>query len=268
MYTLLSLAKTSLNFLYMVKFKHQSIINMEDTKNDLQPKKWYRNKRDLLIILTVVLLAGGGWWFFSVVSGTVGALVNQQMTTTVAQNQTAPIVISQILQADDPSLGNDQAPLKVVEFADFNCSVCQREYTVIRELAAKYPDKVQVFWKNYPAVSESSVELAIAGECAAEQRKFWPMHDRLFQLQGVVNSDNLATIAQQIGLDLEKFNQCLLAEESLTKVQLDYQSAQKIEVEGTPTFIVNGYKIQGYVPAEIWEQLVDKASNERVETSN
>lgn len=223
-------------------------------------KKWYHRRWGKVLLFFIIIAIVVTIYFIYVFLTTFVEVYKTTNITKLPADKLPPYKVAELLEPDDPMLGNVTAPLVIIEFGDFNCPVCQRSYQNIRELASKYPDKVKIYWKNYPVVSLESVNLAIAAECAAEQNKFWPLHDKLFQMQGLVNEKNLPEIAKQVGLDVAKFNSCLQQANIKMRVQFDYDAAQKVEAAGTPTFIINGYKIEGYVPMEIWEKLISSIS--------
>jgi protein-disulfide isomerase len=220
-------------------------------------KKWYRGGWGIVFFVLIILIAVFAAWFiyqyFNVLWGLLFRLPDSKVS-----EQSAPYELSLILDSNDAYLGNVDAPLKIVEFGDFRCPVCQRNYSIIRELAFKYPQTVQVYWKNFPITSVESIDFALAAECANSQGKFWPFHDRLFQDQASLTVDDLPLVAMQVGLNQENFNECLSGKVFMMNVQEDFDAAQRISATGTPTFLINGYKIEGYMPMAVWEELVGK----------
>ncbi|MFH1662120.1 MAG: thioredoxin domain-containing protein, partial [Candidatus Falkowbacteria bacterium] len=106
-----------------------------------------------------------------------------------------------IISESDPSLGNTDAPIVIVEFSDFECEFCHTQEKNLKKLIEKYPDKIRLIWKDYP--DDNSFASAVAGRCANEQNKFWEYHDLLF------NSKNYLELAEKLNLDLTKFSKCL-----------------------------------------------------------
>ncbi|MFA6594107.1 MAG: thioredoxin domain-containing protein [Candidatus Buchananbacteria bacterium] len=160
-------------------------------------------------------------------------------------------------KTDRPYLGNINAKLVIVEFADFQCSVCQEEFSVIRTIANKYEQDILFIFRNYPVKGDDSMILAQAGYCAQEQGKFWPLHDRLFLQQGNFNNEEeFNAIIKASGLNLAKFNNCLTSLKYQSKVIEDIADALDLGARGTPTFYVNGKKLEGAVPLAKWEELI------------
>ncbi len=170
----------------------------------------------------------------------------------------APYSMDYIVNSMSPWKGNEAAEIQIVEFGDFNCSRCLQAFNIMRELEGKYHDKIKFYWRNYPVVSGSSIEMAKGGVCAHQQGKFWLYHDRMFQLQGQINEENLAETVQTFGLDKKKFEDCLVNDLTLAQIKKDYFAAKEGEVSGTPTFFINGYKLQGVVPLTNWIDVVEK----------
>ncbi len=163
------------------------------------------------------------------------------------------------LRQGAPETGNPQAGLTLVEFADFTCSFSQQAFPVIRELIAKYPDKIRLVFRFFSLGGEEQQggeEAALAALCAQEQGKFWAYHDKLFLNQKNFTDDDLKNFGRQVGLDEIKFEDCLRTKKYQAAVQADYQDGLSAGVQGTPTFFVNGQKVEGAVPLEEWEKIV------------
>ena len=132
----------------------------------------------------------------------------------------------------------------------------------MRELATKYPEDIKIVWKNLPILDLLSVDLAQGGECANFQGKFWSYHDRVFSNQEEMMAiDNIYEVAAQIGLDEDVFRRCMDNDGVFLKISDDLAKADLIEAKGTPTFIINGYKISGSVPLEVWDDIIGQLIN-------
>ncbi|MFZ5364794.1 MAG: DsbA family protein [Patescibacteria group bacterium] len=166
--------------------------------------------------------------------------------------------MEQIVTAADPYLGDQSAPVKIVEFADFNCPYCRAAYPVVREVLSEYQASEVFFqFRDFPVVAASSVWLAMAGSCAHEQNKFWPFHDKLFLRQGQVTESNIGQLAQTAGLNVDSFQRCLDGEKYRNEVADDYLSAENNAVDGTPTFFINGLMFQGVPEKENLIKIID-----------
>lgn len=154
-------------------------------------------------------------------------------------------------------LGAADAKIVIVEFGDFACPVCKNSYPKIREIGIKYKNNVKIIFRDYP-LKENSPDLTMAGRCAGEQGLFWPMHDKLFQNQRVYQKNNLTELANQIGADTKRFSDCLESEKYLTQIRKDFSDGELLKITGTPTWFVNGYKIEGDAPMKVWEEIINK----------
>lgn len=159
---------------------------------------------------------------------------------------------------DDPSFGPKDSPLQIIEFADFGCTHSKEFSFSIRELMAKYPDKFNYIFRDFPlnGVDDNSFQAAQAADCAQEQGKFWAMHDKLFQNQDKLSNLDLKLYALQSGLDMTKFNSCLDNQKYKEEVEIDLADGQAAGVTGTPTFFINGVKVEGAIPKEALEKII------------
>lgn len=83
------------------------------------------------------------------------------------------------------------------------------------------------------------------------------MHDKLFAEQGKIDSNNLLALTSQIGTDVDKFSDCFTKEKYLADIQTDYALGEKLEIRGTPTLFINGYKLTGDAPQEALIKIIE-----------
>jgi len=163
------------------------------------------------------------------------------------------------VKADGPARGNGSAPVTIVEFSDFECPFCGRASATVSKLRDKYGDKVRIVFRDYPLPSHRSAPRAAeAAHCADDQGKFWEMHDKLFSKTGPVAESDIRKYAEDIGLDLPRFAQCLDSgkhTETWKAAQLDGVMAG---VGSTPTFFVNGRMLIGAAPIEAFASVIDE----------
>jgi protein-disulfide isomerase len=164
--------------------------------------------------------------------------------------------------------GQDNAPITIVEFSDFECGYCKRfNDTTLQQVVDQYvkTGKVKFSYRHYPFLAASSLPKAIVSECAAEQGKFWEMHNVLFGGQigsgseQEINAQAIA-IAKQWNLDEAKFNNCLSDATVRDRVMKDAEVAQQSGVRGTPTFFVNGAPLVGAQPFAAFQNAITQAS--------
>jgi len=157
-------------------------------------------------------------------------------------------------------IGSAKPKVTIVEFADFACSYCKNSFSKIREISVKHKDDVKIIFRDYP-MHEESLALAMAARCAGEQGLFWLMHDKLFQNQGAAK-DQLIELAKQIGADTVKFSQCLDSDKYAAQIQKDYDAGEELGVTGTPTWFINGYRVKGDIPYEVFAGVVEELIRE------
>ena len=160
----------------------------------------------------------------------------------------------------DPSLGNPKAPITIVEFSDFQCPFCLRAAPTLKQLHASYGDKVRLVWKDFPLtqIHPQAFKAGEAGHCAAEQGKFWEYHDQLFSNQQALQPDDLKKYAVAVGLDADKFNACLDTSKQAELVRGGVAQGTMLGINSTPTVFVNGRRVSGAVPYEVFAAVVDE----------
>jgi protein-disulfide isomerase len=138
------------------------------------------------------------------------------------------------------------APVTVVEYGDFQCPFCGQAEPVLRELLGDFAD-VRYAWRHLPLtdVHPRAQLAAEASEAAAEQGRFWDMHDLLLDHQDALGADDLIRYADQLGLDVERFADSLREHARAAHVADDVDSADLSGVNGTPTFFINGRRHYG-----------------------
>jgi protein-disulfide isomerase len=159
-----------------------------------------------------------------------------------------------------PSLGPDNAPVTIVEFSDFQCPYCRQTQGALKQLMAAYEGKVKLVFRDFPLrnIHPQAQKAAEAAQCAAEQQKFWPYHDKLFAASSL-QMDELKKFAQELGLNLEQFTACLDSSKYAGGIDADMRAGQNVGVNATPTFFVNGYLLSGAASYERFKELVDAA---------
>lgn len=160
-------------------------------------------------------------------------------------------------EGDHYWLGSDKAKITIVEFGDFACPVCEKAFPTTGALRLNYKNDIKFIWRDYPVVAEYSALLALGGRCAGEQGLFWPMHDKLFQNQSVSTTGQLSAIANQVGADTVRFNDCLTKQKYLPQIQKDLSDGQTFGITGTPTYFINGYKIAGDIPLDTFIKIIE-----------
>jgi protein-disulfide isomerase len=145
-----------------------------------------------------------------------------------------------------PVLGRKDAPIEIVEFADFECPFCgvaAPKVHALIEKDPKYANKVRLVFYNMPLKAHAHADAAARAAWAAHlQGKFWAMHDQLFAHQDKLEDADLESYAKAVGCDLGKWKTAFAAAPTEKRMNDDYALGEKIGVEGTPSFFVNRRK--------------------------
>ncbi|MDP3939334.1 MAG: thioredoxin domain-containing protein [Deltaproteobacteria bacterium] len=157
-----------------------------------------------------------------------------------------------------PSKGPTNAPITIAEFSDFQCPFCSRVGPTLKKVEEIYGDKVRIAWKHNPLDFHADAPLAhMAALAAHKQDKFWEYHDKLFANQKALKQENLQTYAQELGLDMERFQADLLDLENKKVIDADKAEAQSFQATGTPSFFINGRLVVGAKPFEEFAKVIN-----------
>jgi protein-disulfide isomerase len=200
----------------------------------------------------------------------LGAVI-ETVLAGVPKNQRLPegIVSSGPAQQIDlehaPAKGPATAPVSLVEFSDFECPFCALAAPIVQQLVAAYPAKIRFVFKHYPLPMHKESPLAHEASLAAgAQGKFWEMHDSLFASQDKLSYDDLIAKAMQLGMDVARFTKDLDSHRFRSRVEADRQEGNRLGVDGTPFFFINGHAISGAVDLPIFKRLIDAALKDSV----
>jgi protein-disulfide isomerase len=170
-------------------------------------------------------------------------------------------------KGSDKVIGQENAPITMIEYSDFQCPLCKKFFDdTYLPVIKNYIDKGQIKYvmKHFPLnIHPQAPGAALASECALEQGKFWEMHDQLFQTQenwsgNPAYLDNFKKLAVNLGLNSEQFNQCLDGKTYQSNVDKDYQEGLTKAVRGTPTFYINDQLIVGAQDTKVFTDTIDQ----------
>jgi len=147
----------------------------------------------------------------------------------------------------DHILGNANAPLELVQYGDYQCPFCGAAYPIIKNIQYKLGDDLKFVFRNFPLaeIHPNAFNAAVAAEAAALQKKFWKMHDIIYENQEALAWDDLFAYAKAINIDVEQFKKDISKQEVIDKVENDFESGVRSGVNGTPSFYINGKKYNG-----------------------
>jgi protein-disulfide isomerase len=211
------------------------------------------------IALGILALAGLGTLAFVATRG------SQRQVVTLDPN--LPPV-----QSEGYVIGSPSAPIEVLEFADFECPACAQFATLhepdVRSRLVS-SGQIRLRFLDYPLVEighRNSPTASLAAACANEQGKFWEMHDAIFATQdrwatpatgnprGVIDP-----LAQQVGLDIGRYTECMNSQKYVAHIQAHRQAAQRYRIQSTPSFVIGGRVIAGSMPYDEFKRRVDEA---------
>ena len=159
---------------------------------------------------------------------------------------------------DDPFLGPEDAKIVIMEFSDFQCPFCGESFPTIRQITSQYPE-IKYIYRDWPVedVHPEARKASEAANCAHDQGKFWAYHDRLFQNQHSLTNSNLITYARQTGIEMQEFTECFNEGKFANEVEQDRLIGISLGVRGTPTWFINGEKVEGVIPQDGWDKLLE-----------
>ncbi len=174
-----------------------------------------------------------------------------------------PAAATERAKATGNTLGDASAPVTLEVYADLQCPACRQfDLGTLREIEDKYvkTGKVKIVFNHYAFIGDESVRAAEATECANDQGKFWEMVDILYNNQGGENvgafSDaKLEGFAQQVGLNMDQYKQCMTDRPHLNKIQTSTQNGTSRGVNSTPTLFINGQMVRGAIALAKFESV-------------
>jgi protein-disulfide isomerase len=169
--------------------------------------------------------------------------------------------------AQTPIKGNKAAKVTITIFSEFQCPFCKRVEPTLAELEKEYGDKIRFAWRNMPLAFHADAPLAsqAAQEAFAQKGNagFWKFHDKLFEVQGTaedaIKRPGLEKIAQEQGLNMDKFKAALDGGTHKAKVEADAKIGNDVGINGTPAFVINGYYLSGAQPAAAFKKIINRA---------
>jgi protein-disulfide isomerase len=158
----------------------------------------------------------------------------------------------------DHLLGPAEATITLLEYGDYECPTCEIAYPIVKQVLKEMGSAVRFAFRNFPvsSVHPHAAVAAQAAEAAAAQKKFWPMHDILYEHQKDLADHDITHFALLIGLEMYRFDSDISSERFVKRVTEDYESGQSSGVKKTPTFFVNGRKYVGKLDVQEMIQML------------
>ena len=188
--------------------------------------------------------------------------------SSLASSAPGAVVVDVKPDSSAPSLGNENAPVTIIEFADFQCPFCEKFFTNSEsDIISKYVNtgKVRFIFEDFPFLGQESEDAAEAAKCAQAQGQFWPYHNYLYSHQdpngenkGGFSISNLESFAKTIsGINTTKFNSCLVGHQELNAAQSEMATGYNDGVNSTPTIFINGKEVVGLYNTSVYESMID-----------
>jgi len=164
--------------------------------------------------------------------------------------------------AGAPARGGQSPLVTIVEFSDFQCPFCKRVAPTMKELLARYGDKLRVVWRDEPLPFHPhalpAAELAREARTEKGDAGFWAAHDALFDAQPSLADEELVALGRGLGLDSARVKSALADKRYATAIQADLDLAEDAHAEGTPHFFINGRRLVGAQPVEAFAAVIDE----------
>lgn len=172
--------------------------------------------------------------------------------------------INKIVSGGAATRGEEDAPVTIVEFSEYQCPYCGRYVAeAYPQILEEYGDQIYYIFHDYPlSFHQYAQKMAEVARCAGDQDQYWEMHDLIFENQEVWSSKqnvetDINSYVSQLGLDKEEFDDCLVSGKYTQTVKNDFELGTEVGVQGTPTFFINGQKIVGAQPFENFKTIID-----------
>jgi len=171
-----------------------------------------------------------------------------------------PVVRVNVTAANGPFKGPADAPVTLVEFSDFHCPFCRQSQATLKQLRDRYPDKLKLVYRDLPLdqLHPQARAAAEAARCAKDQGKFWEYHDVLFAQPPQATPQILRTYAEQTALDVAAFDRCVASGTHRAAVQRDVEEGERLGLNGTPAFFINGRPLIGAQPLEAFVRIIEE----------
>jgi protein-disulfide isomerase len=245
-----------------------------DALQDEKPEEGVDLILPLAIIISALITAGAVIYGARTVSSQLTDLGNKlnaaptlqaQANPTPAQpedKQVDPNKRYDVAIGPNPILGNESAPVTIIEFSDAQCPFCKRFHDqTFPQLKSEYIDtgKVKLAYRSFPlSIHPDAPKAAEAQSCARDQDKFWELTEEIFVNQGAMKVADIKKMAANIGMNPATFDECLDSGKYKSEVDKDFADGSAAGVSGTPSFFVNGKILVGAQPFTAFQALIDQ----------
>lgn len=245
---------------------------MEPVFTPTSPIRWYKKPRNILLLILLGLIIAAILGFIGLVAyysvkinrgegeeilQNISGFTRAKELEGAAQKNVSALDILSTISGNNPTKGNDNAPVTIMAFVDFECPYSQSSHDIFNKVVKQYGSAVQVIYKHFPIASihPQATNASLAAACAQEQGTFWEYYDTLFNQESLSDA-TYETAAKALGLNYAQFNACYSSKKYLATVDKDVQDGLMLGVQGTPTYFVNAKKIEGVPSLEQWNTIL------------
>jgi protein-disulfide isomerase len=157
-----------------------------------------------------------------------------------------------------PYMGSEKPKVIIIEFFDYNCGYCKKSLDAVTELLRTEYD-LKISFRDYPILSPSSRVAAKAALASREQGKYFKFHSALMSMQGNLNKDIIFSIATNLNIDIDKLKKDMEKIEVEEIIEQNESLARKLDIRGTPTFIINGKIYAGALELNKLREIINKS---------
>lgn len=160
----------------------------------------------------------------------------------------------------DPKIGPPEAPVTIIEFGDFGSEACREwYYEIFPRLRETFWEEIQLFFVDYPQewLHADAFSAALAANCAMEQERYWEYHEALFSRDLGLGVPSYFGYAANLGMNLDEFRFCFETEIYHEEIMEDIRIGEELGIEHTPTFFINGIRVDGVVPFEEFVEMIE-----------
>ena len=167
---------------------------------------------------------------------------------------------------DEPFFGPVDAPVTIIEFGDFESDECRHwNFNTWPHLWEAFTGEIRLVYRDFPQewIHENALSAAVAAGCAMEQGAYWEYHDALFRNEFGLDPPAYYRYAEDLQFDMDVFHQCFETERHLEEVIRDFDEGKFHGVEFAPTFFINGIRVDGDQPVEVFIRIIENELERR-----
>jgi uncharacterized membrane protein/protein-disulfide isomerase len=252
-YCIMCIASYAISFLllfytWIIRKRFESGPVIEGVKNDIG---FLINKKSLSLALFGVFIIG--FIFVKIFYPAYWQLEAPLLSAPIPEG---------ITEDGHPWMGAEKPELTITEFTDYQCFQCKKMHFFLRQLVAKYPDKIRLIHRHFPMDHQfnplvkapfhvGSGKMALLAIYAATRGKFWKMNDILYDIAGEKEALDVKALAEKVGIDYEDLGRSINVPAIRLKLQHDIWDGLKLDISGTPAFVIKGKVYLAQIPPEI-----------------